>query len=307
MEAGKKTYYRTYAVLSVLISIFIIFVNDRIRSGFFMKLVGVVVSSGAGFIGFLLGDFLRKLALPDMIFTTGGFFSLLRQRLFWMCGPQLIGIVLGSMIAASQVLDISHHSLRTQQQAVSVAPTAATSTPGSKPFRNEPVKIPDDIEAQVAMFLEPPSPERTVGEWTLIGPVQGRYETYFRAITNDCLETNTRMGCDLLLLDYSANRPDTPTICIAVAVLSSLEEVMPSYSGIQMYNILVDGGKVGRIRFNARPSPMHDYVLLEQVECASIANVHSQILRGKRVSFVGDTGEQFDFDINGLASIERRL
>lgn len=102
----KQAYYIFYLIISVLVAFFITFVNTKIHSGFLMKLLGAIGGSVGGFLGFLVGDFIRKLAIPDMIFTSGGFFSLLRARLFWMCGPQLIGIFIGAALVASLILKV---------------------------------------------------------------------------------------------------------------------------------------------------------------------------------------------------------
>lgn len=108
-------------------------------------------------------------------------------------------------------------------------------------------------------------------------------------------------------LEYSDYNPDTPYINIAVSVVESLESSLSYYSGVQMFDILVDERKAGRIRFQVRPSTQGGHVILEQADCASITNVHQKMLSGKRVSFVGDNGDRFDFDINGLAGIEQML
>jgi hypothetical protein len=38
------------------------------------------------------------------VFTQGGFFSLVFMKLFWLAGPQLIGLFIGVMLGISQVL-----------------------------------------------------------------------------------------------------------------------------------------------------------------------------------------------------------
>jgi hypothetical protein len=52
-----------------------------------------------GTIGALIGDFLRKVAHPDMMFTTGGMGAILKFKIFWAIGPQIIGTLIGWMIA----------------------------------------------------------------------------------------------------------------------------------------------------------------------------------------------------------------
>ena len=112
---------------------------------------------------------------------------------------------------------------------------------------------------------------------------------------------------DCLYLECSDYNPNTPYINIAVSVVESLESALASYSGVQMFDILVDERKAGRIKFQVRPSTQGEHVILEQVDCASITTVHQRMLSGKRVSFVGDNGVRFDFDIDGLVGIEQML
>ena len=70
---GKNAYYIFYLILSIAWGFLVTFVNTQVASGFLMKLVGAIGGSVGGFLGFLIADFIRKLIIPDMIFTTGGF------------------------------------------------------------------------------------------------------------------------------------------------------------------------------------------------------------------------------------------
>lgn len=106
MDNSKKVYYIFYLVLSIAWGFLITFVNANIVSGFLMKLIGALGGGVGGFLGFFIADFIRKLAVPDMIFTTGGFFGLLKERLFWMCGPQLIGIAIGGALFVSLIVEM---------------------------------------------------------------------------------------------------------------------------------------------------------------------------------------------------------
>ena len=106
MDNTKKAYYIFYLVVSIAWGFIATFVNTNIASGFVMKLVGALGGGIGGFLGFLIGDFIRKLAIPDMIFTTGGFLGLLKARLFWMCGPQLIGIAIGGIFFMSLIVEM---------------------------------------------------------------------------------------------------------------------------------------------------------------------------------------------------------
>ena len=54
-------------------------------------------------IGATIGNALRVFALPDAFFTTSGFFGIIKTRLFWMFGPQLVGFFIGFVLAVSAV------------------------------------------------------------------------------------------------------------------------------------------------------------------------------------------------------------
>lgn len=74
-------------------------------AGFFAKVFAALVGSVLGTAGALLGDAIRRFALPDAFYTTGGMGSILKTKLFWMIGPQAIGVVIGVALGASLVLN----------------------------------------------------------------------------------------------------------------------------------------------------------------------------------------------------------
>lgn len=69
-----------------------------------LKIWAVVVGTGLGLAGALGGDAIRRFALPDGFFTTGGMTSMLKMRIFWSIGPQAIGVLVGSILGVSLVL-----------------------------------------------------------------------------------------------------------------------------------------------------------------------------------------------------------
>lgn len=75
-----------------------------LQAGFFAKLFAVIVGTGLGLGGALIGDAIRKFAHPDAVFTSGGIFQLLWIKVFWRIGPQVIGLLLGVMLGCSMVL-----------------------------------------------------------------------------------------------------------------------------------------------------------------------------------------------------------
>lgn len=92
-------YKMIWAGVVVIVSLLFCFnANIKGNPGFFLKLIGAAIATIPGYIGFLIGDFLRKLTIPDAIITSGGMGAILKEKLFWFCGPQLIGIIVGVVI-----------------------------------------------------------------------------------------------------------------------------------------------------------------------------------------------------------------
>lgn len=75
-----------------------------LRAGFFAKFFAVALGTALGLSGALLGDALRKFARPDSVYTNGGFFQLIWIKVFWACGPQVIGLGIGVALGCSLVL-----------------------------------------------------------------------------------------------------------------------------------------------------------------------------------------------------------
>jgi hypothetical protein len=63
---------------------------------------GVVISTAAfailGLVGWIGGAIFRKFAQPDWIFASSGL-ELFKARLFWIVGPQIIGLVLAGFVS----------------------------------------------------------------------------------------------------------------------------------------------------------------------------------------------------------------
>jgi hypothetical protein len=75
-----------------------------LRAGIFAKLFAVIVGTGLGLLGALIGDAIRRFAQPDFILTNGGMASLIWIRIFWKIGPQAIGLFVGVAIGCAMVL-----------------------------------------------------------------------------------------------------------------------------------------------------------------------------------------------------------
>lgn len=61
--------------------------------GFGKLALGFILSAPLSFIAALVGDMLRKIAMPDAFFSSG-MGDTLKKKLFWAIGPQVIGLLL---------------------------------------------------------------------------------------------------------------------------------------------------------------------------------------------------------------------
>ncbi|QRY76907.1 hypothetical protein JVX91_14895 [Pseudomonas sp. PDNC002] len=96
-----------WGVAAVIFAILALTFNDSplvLGAGFFAKFVAFLVGSVLGWIGALIGDAIRKFASPDAIYTSGGVASIVWAKLFWICGPQVIGLLAGVFIGCAIVL-----------------------------------------------------------------------------------------------------------------------------------------------------------------------------------------------------------
>ena len=92
---------------ALVLAIFMISKNTApfvLAASFFAKFFAVIVGTLTGCAGALIGNAIRKFVQPDSVFTSGRFFHLLWVKVFWMFGPQVIGLVIGTVIGISLVL-----------------------------------------------------------------------------------------------------------------------------------------------------------------------------------------------------------
>lgn len=68
------------------------------------KFLAIIVGSILGLVGAVAGDAIRNFALPDAVFTSGGIGQIIWTKLFWLCGPQLIGLGIGVVFGCTLVL-----------------------------------------------------------------------------------------------------------------------------------------------------------------------------------------------------------
>ena len=93
-------------MISFVFAIFCIAVTTSpaiARMGFFGKMIAVVLGAFLGMYGARIGDAFRRFTAPDAIYTTGGASSLFSAKLFWLMGPQLIGMFIGVIIGQTIV------------------------------------------------------------------------------------------------------------------------------------------------------------------------------------------------------------
>lgn len=102
-----------YLILSVLIAITMAYkYGEGLRGkevSFFMRFLIFSLATPCGYLGGLIGDFVRKLAIPDAIITDGRMSSILKEKFFWFIVPQLIGIGLGASFGAGLIGKLYGH------------------------------------------------------------------------------------------------------------------------------------------------------------------------------------------------------
>ena len=68
--------------------------SSKVHLGFFGFIALFLCGSFFTTVGVVIGDLLRKMAMPDAYFTTG-FADSIKKRVFWAVGPQVIGWIIG--------------------------------------------------------------------------------------------------------------------------------------------------------------------------------------------------------------------
>lgn len=58
-----------------------------------------------GYIGFIVGDFLRHWVMPSH-FIANDFYTLVQMKIFWKIGPQLVGMIIGGAIPLFVTLEM---------------------------------------------------------------------------------------------------------------------------------------------------------------------------------------------------------
>ena len=85
-----------YIVISIILGVlYAAFPDEKLYVGFFGRIGIFILATIFAYVGTLVGDYLRKIAIPDSIITTGGMSQILKEKLFWFIGPQCIGAIIG--------------------------------------------------------------------------------------------------------------------------------------------------------------------------------------------------------------------
>lgn len=101
-----------YFIISLIISVILAYKygdEKHLEVSFFMRVLILISGTLVGYLGGVIGDFIRKLAIPDAIFTDGKMASILKAKIFWFIGPQLIGIGIGSFFGAGLIGKLYGH------------------------------------------------------------------------------------------------------------------------------------------------------------------------------------------------------
>lgn len=78
-------------------------VKPPVEFAFFSKVLIFLAAAPLGYIGAKIGDLIRKMTIPDAIFTTEGMWGIIKQKIFWFIVPQFIGLIIGCAIGATLV------------------------------------------------------------------------------------------------------------------------------------------------------------------------------------------------------------
>ena len=90
---------RTRKQLLICFTIFLVLTVMAVFSssfylGFFGYVAMLIVGTSTTTIGVVVGDAIRRLAMPDLVLAADGV-DLLRKKVFWLVGPQAIGWFVG--------------------------------------------------------------------------------------------------------------------------------------------------------------------------------------------------------------------
>lgn len=107
MDDAQKTKWIIALLVTIAFAVLVVMVYKvpppRPAPGLGVRVLAGLVAIPTGFIGLVIGDVLRRAVMPDAIMTSGGFFGLLKAKLFWAIGPQAVGLAIGVFGGAALV------------------------------------------------------------------------------------------------------------------------------------------------------------------------------------------------------------
>jgi hypothetical protein len=93
-DKEKKIYVSAFSAIIVIILLAVVFRHSAIVRGIAFFIFGCPLAVAGWFVGRAVRNFAR----PDFVMTTDGFTGLVKIKLFWMFGPQLISVFVALLI-----------------------------------------------------------------------------------------------------------------------------------------------------------------------------------------------------------------
>ncbi len=116
-----------FGVLSIMAAF-----SSEIHWGFFGYVALFISGSVLTTIGVIVGDVLRRMAMPDMYFTKG-FADSIQKRIFWAVGPQAIGWFIGLIATNGFMQNYLGYDMQSGQGRVTQTAPRAQTAPDPKP------------------------------------------------------------------------------------------------------------------------------------------------------------------------------
>lgn len=191
--------------------------------------------------------------------------------------------------------------------------SSAGSEPGKKPLQTgKPIVPENNLSKMEARFIEASMNHAFVGEWAVIGTIQGQYSSgqYVRIAAQAPWdgEGSFRFGGDFLILDYDGQVPLIPSIMVGSKIVSTVEEMMSVYDEMDFYNAYVDGEFVGRIEYFIYPDASETFIYFSPKTTNNPGHIYTEMKTGKQLRLVNDSKEnEFLFNLEGLSEIEKKV
>ena len=148
-----------WAILSLIFAF--IFMSDTVHFvTFYQKFLLITFCIFFGTLFAQIGNALRMFAHPDGLLVTGGFFDIIKIKLFWMFGPQLVGFAIGIFCAISLATSMGITSNNSDSEGQSLSRQEITNDSPSAPVSDNKIQSKAKQEVQIA----PQKTEESVSE-----------------------------------------------------------------------------------------------------------------------------------------------